>query len=822
MENLWQDVRYGVRQLAAQPGFTAVAVLTLALGIGANVATFNTIDAVLMKTLPVEKPEELVVILSGRAGDQNPSFSYPLWEQLRDRQEVFSGVFARSNPRFNLALAGEVRYAQGLFASGQFFSTLGVRPHVGRLLTPDDDRRGGPNSVGVLSYAFWQREYGGQQDVLGREIHLDGHPFQIVGVAAPGFFGVDVGQHFDIAIPMVAEKIIRGENSGLDRPTFWWMNVFGRLKPGVTPEQANAQLAAISRGAFEATTRPGAEEPYRSEYQQRVFATLEASGGMSGLRRRYTQALWILMGIVGLVLLIACANIANLLLARAAVRQKEMGVRLALGASRGRLIRQLLIESLLLAAAGTLLAVPLAGFGGNLLVGQISTSRSAVFLDLAPDARVLAFVGVLALLTTVLFGLAPAMRATKVSLAEAMKQTGALERRGRMSLGKALVIVQVAISMVLVGGAALLLRTFHNLTSLDAGFQPAGVLLVNLDLRKTATPMEQRTAFYEGLLERLRGLPGVIAAGQSDITPISGAAWNGSVQTDGFVSKSRGDNVSYFNAVTPDYFAALGTPFIDGRDFTAQDRATSPKVAIVNQAFARKFFPGRNPVGDRYYEEEDGKRETTQIVGLVKDAKYQTIREEALPTAYVPILQDSAPRLSRNLVVRVAGDPALLAPAVRQAIGEFHSQIAIQFRTLETQVADSLNQDRVLAMLSGFFGGLALLLSSMGLYALLAHSVARRRREIGIRMALGSTPQNILRMVLADGLLLAVMGVAVGVGAAIAATRVLGSFLYGVTPRDPLTLAAAGLLLVAVTAAACSRTARRAARIEPWSALRHE
>ncbi len=820
MESIWNDIRYGVRQLAGQPGFTVVAVLTLALGIGANVAIFSTLEAVLLKTLPVEKPEELVLVLSDK---ENSSFSYPLWEQLRERQDVFSGVFVRSNPRFNLALGGEVRYAQGLWVSGAFFSTLGVQPHIGRLLTPEDDRRGGPNAVAVLGYAFWQREHGGKREILGQQIHLDGHPFEIVGVAQPGFFGVDVGRHFDVAIPIVSEKIIRGERSGLDRPTHWWMNAFGRLKPGVTSEQANAQLQVISRAAFEATTRKEAEEPYRSEYQARVFNVRPAAGGMSTLRARYTRALYILMGVVGLVLLIACANIANLLLARAAARQKEMGVRLALGASRGRLIRQLLTESLLLAAGGTLLAAPLASIASNLLVQLISTSNFQVFLDMTPDARVIGFVAGLALLTTVLFGLAPALRATRVSLAEAMKQTGPQEPRGRMGLGKALVIVQVAISMVLVGGAALLLRTFHNLTSLDAGFEPARVLLVTLDLRKAATPKEQRTEFYEQLLERVRALPGVLATAQSDITPISGSSWNSDLQVDGYVSKGRGDSVAYFNAVTPDFFATLGTPFIDGRDFTPQDRLKSPRVAIVNQAFAKKFFPGRNPVGDRYYQGATSeKREATEIIGLVKDAKYQTLREETLPTVYVPILQDKEPQLSRNLAVRAAGDPMRLASAVRDAIAEINPQIAIQFRKFETQVADSLTQDRVLATLSGFFGGLALLLSCVGLYGLLAHAVARRRREIGIRMALGSTPQAVLRLILGDGVRLAVLGVAVGAVATYFATKVLATFLFGVGARDPLTLTAAGALLIGVAVAACSGAARKAARIEPWSALRHE
>ncbi|MGH9793782.1 MAG: ABC transporter permease [Candidatus Acidiferrales bacterium] len=809
MDKLWQDLRYGARQLTNQPGFTVIAVLTLALGIGANIAIFNTLDALLLKTLPVERPHELVQVLSG---PRSSIFSNPLWEELRNRQDAFAGAFAWAPTAFNLALGGEVRNVPGLWASGEFFSTLGLRSHIGRLLTPEDDRRGGQNAVAVLGYAFWQREYGGSTDVLSREIHLDGHPFRIVGVTPPQFFGVDVGSRFDVAVPLGGEKIIQGENSALDKSQWWWLRVGGRLRPGVTAEQADAHLAVISPAIFEAVNRPS-----RAQYAQRTFKTAPAATGVSSLRGRYTQALWMLMGVVSLVLLIACGNIANLLLARAAVRQKEMGVRLALGASRRRLVRQLLTESVLLAAAGTALAVPLASAASRLLVRQINTSRSSAFLDLAPDWRMTAFVAGVALLTTVLFGLAPALRATRVSLAEAMKQAGSAdgERRGRFGLGRALVVAQVAISMVLVAGAALLLRTFYNLALVESGFDADRVLIVELDLRRAATTTENRSAFYDQLVERIRALPAVAAASQSEITPISGSAMTTSIQVNGFVPQPGQDDTAYFNHVGPQYFGAMGTPFIDGRDFTQHDTPQSAPVVIVNEAFARRFFPGRNPVGQRY-------NKRIEIVGLVKDAKYETIREEPVPTAYFPVSQDESPGTDRNLLIRAAGSPTALMPAVRAAIEQFSPQTAIRMVTLRTQVADSLAQDRLLAIVSAFFGGLALLLSSVGLYGLLAHSVARRRREIGIRMALGSTPERILRMIVGDGLRLVVIGVVLGVFAAVAATRLLATFLFGVGARDPLTLAAVSVLLVGVTAAACAGAARRAARIEPWSALRTE
>ncbi len=826
MESFWQDVAYGARQLATQRGFTAVAVATLALGIGANIAIFNTLDAVLLKALPVERPEELVQVFSGqgsRPGERNTSFNNPLWEQLRDRQDVFAGIFAWSGTRFNLAAGGEVRYAYGLWTSGHYFTTLGLRPHLGRLLTPEDDRRGGTANLAVLSYSFWQREYGGDPAAIGREVRLDGHAFQIVGVAQPGFFGMDVGSQFDVAIPIAAEPILLGENSRLDRRNSWWMYAAGRLRPGVTLAQAEARLKVISRSAYEATLDPGADLGNYQEYLSRSFLAAPVGTGVSGLRERYERALYILMGIVALVLLIACANIANLLLARAAARQKEMGVRLALGASRARLIRQLVTESLLLAMAGVALAAPLGNAASHLLVRQISTSVTTTHLDLAPDWRVLAFAAGAALVTVLLFGVAPAFRATRVSLADAMKQAGpgVGDRRGRWGLGPALIVAQVAISMVLVAGAGLLLRTFHNLATLDAGFDARPVLTAWLDIRRATAPRESRAAFYDDMLGRVRALPGVTAAAMSHVTPISGSSSQTSITVEGYTAKSNDESV-YFNRVTPQYFATLGTVLVAGRDFGPQDSLTAPLVAVVNETFARKYFPGRSPIGQTYSQGSSANRTVTEIVGLVRDAKYRTIRDDAPPTAFVPMAQEKEPRTSRNLVVRAAGSPAALTAAVRDAVGAMSPETTLRFRLLETQVADSLTHDRVLATLSGFFGALALGLSAVGLYGLLAHSVARRRREIGIRMALGSTPGGVMRLILGDGLRLAAAGVALGVAAALAATRVLAVFLYGVDARDPLTLAAVGGLLVAVAAAACSGAARRAARIEPVIALRHE
>lgn len=818
METFRQDLRYGVRQLANQPGFALVAILTLALGTGANLAIFHTLDALFLKALPVRAPNEVVQVLSSRQGDS--TFSNPLWEQLRDRQQVFAGAFAWSENVFNLGRSGEVRNANGVWASGNYFSTLGVQPYRGRLLTPEDDRRGGLSTVAVLGFDFWQREYGGRDDAIGQQVYLDGHAFEIIGVTPPGFFGMTVGSRFDVVIPLASEAVLRGEYSMLDEPGAWWLSVAARLRPGMTTALADAGLQTISRTAYDAA---GAR-PHDPDDRQPVFSALPAANGVSPLRQQYRQAMWVLMAIVALVLLIACANIANLLLARAAARQKEMGVRLALGASRPRLIQQLLTEGLLLAVIGMVLAVPLAGVASRLLMGQIGTSSAGVFLDLSANWRVLLFLAGIALATTVLFGLTPAIATTRVTLVDALTRTGlgASERRGRFGLGRTLVVAQVAISMVLLAGAALLLRTFYNLTSMDLGFNTENVMFVSLDMRQAQTSPAARAVVFDQLLEGARAMPGVKTASLSKMTPITGHRWNGPVEVPGYEPQDQFESVAFFNLVAPQYFSALGSEIVAGRDFGAQDSRNAPRVAIVNQAFVKKFYGGRNPVGEHYIQEDGiAGRFSVEIVGVVKDAKYMRIREQARPITYLPVAQREAEERV-NLVVRGDTGLANASAAMRTTVEKLAPQAFIEFTTLDAVVGSSLRQERLLASLSGFFGGLALLLCAMGLYGLMAHAVARRRREIGIRMALGSTPAMVVRMIMNEGLGLVLAGIVVGMAGAYAATQVLGTFLFGVTPRDPVTFAVAASVLIVVTAAACGGAARRAAHLDPLQTLRYE
>jgi putative ABC transport system permease protein len=816
-----QDLRYAIRALRSSPAFAAVAILSLALGIGANTAIFSLIDSVILKTLPVSHPEQLLQVTMGA---HDAYYTNPMWEQVRDHQDVFSGVFAYGGGSFNLAAGGEARYAEGNFVAGQFFETLGLQTVLGRTLIPADDKRGCPGTA-VLSYGFWQKEYGGRADVVGKNISLDNHPFEILGVIAPGFTGVDVGRAMDLYVPVCAEKIIHGETSMLDRRSAWWMRVIGRPKPGVPASQVSARLKTLAPTIFEATTPPDWKPEDQANYRTRTFETQPVSNGLSNIRQEYRQALMILMGITGLVLLIACANVANLLLARSAARQREIAIRMALGSGRGRLIRQLLTESLILSLTGAALGVLFAQWGTRLLVGFLSDGRSKAFLDLSIDSRVLAFTASVAILTALLFGLAPAWRGTRVNPQSAMKANsrGVIEG-SKFGLGKALVVLQVALSLVLVVGAGLMLSTFFRLEKLDAGFEREHILLASVDLRNGHYPRERRGAVYREMLARLRALPGVRSASASDITPISGSAWNEDLQIEGYVSKGREDTLVWFNLVSDRYFETLGTDLIAGRDFNAHDTPESTKVAVVNQAMAKKFFAGQNPIGKRYRIEEGNKMgDWIEIVGVVKDAKYGGLREEVPPTGYVPVSQEAKPNQTLTFELRVAaGAPSALISAVKSAIAGVNRDVSLQFKTLAVQVDESLARERLLATLSGFFGALALMLAMIGLYGVMSYNVARRRNEIGIRMALGAEQSRVLRMVLREVAILIAIGLAIGLGAAIGTTRFVESFLYGMKPNDPRTLFLSAGVLALVAALAGFLPARRASRLEPMTALREE
>ncbi len=816
-----QDVRYALRALRTSPGFSAIAILSLALGIGANTAIFSLIDAVILKKLPVSRPEQLVELVMKT--DNGSTFTNPIWEQVRDRQDVFSGAFAYSPIRLNLAAGGEVRNASASWVSGDFFSTLGVHAILGRTFTAADDKRGCA-PIGVLSYDFWQREYGGAADVFDRRLTLSSHPVRIVGVAPPGFNGMQVGETVEIYLPLCAEGTLVHENSALDKRANWWLWVFARLEPGIGEQKALARMNTLAPQIFAATMPSGYPAEAQKTHLNRRFDLLPGSTGYSSIRSDYRAALYMLMAAVGVVLLIACANVANLLISRASARRKEIAIRMAIGAGRARLIRQLLTESLLLSSLGAVLGVVFAEWASRMLVRFLNTSNSTVVLDLSIDVRVLAFTMGVAVATGILFGLAPAWQGVHVDPHSAMKANarGVVESQARFGLGKMLVTAQVALSLVLLVCAGLMLKTFAKLATVDTGFDKNQVLLIRVDPRYASVPLERRLALYQELQQRLGAIPGVRSASFADITPVSGSSSYQVVHVEGYAPKSQQDMVVWINSISPGFFATMETPFIAGRDFNQHDTLHAPLVAVINESMARKFFG--NPlsaVGRTFRNGSNQAGGPIQIIGVVKDTKYASLRAEGEAIAYYPLSQ-LPPMRWANFELRANGPATSLIPSVKAVVGEVNHDITLQFRTLALQVDESLGRERLLATLSGFFGALALALAVIGLYGVMSYNVARRRNEIGIRMALGAEQGRVLRMVLGEVAVLIVVGLAIGLAVALFSTRLLASFLYRLAPNDPTTLVTACAVLAASAIVAGLLPARRAARLAPMTALREE
>jgi predicted permease len=672
----------------------------------------------------------------------------------------------------------------------------------------------------VLSYPFWQREFGGDPGVVGRTLILDGRTFPVVGVTSPAFFGVEVGNRYDVAVPLCADNQGRAPLRHA-----WWLSIMARLKPGWTPDRATAHLQTLSPAIMQATLPP----MYRSDLAKRYLANQlvanEGGTGVSGLRSRYERPLWLLLATTGLVLLIACANLANLLLARASTREREMAVKLAIGASRGRLIRQLLAESLLLAGLGAAFGAALAQVLSRGLVAFLSTANNPLFVRLGMDARVLGFTAGLAVITCLLFGLAPALRTTHLAPAATMRAggRGMSGGRERFTLRRALVATQVALSLVLLVGALLFVRSLHNLLTIQAGFQPQGVLSVSLDLRRPQYPRDRLPLVYDDLLQRLSNTRGVVSAAQVNFTPVSGSGWNNTIGPDGAPAEGSGKE-SWFNRAGPGYFRTMGTALIAGRDFNDRDTRLSPKVAIVNQEFARRFFGGANPVGRTFrLEAPAGKQEPLfEIVGLVENMKYSQLREDPRPVGFFPVAQNEEPGTGGTFVLRIAGSAGEVMEGVKAAVAQVSPVIGIEFRQMSRQIEESVMRERLMATLSGGFGLLAGSLATLGLYGVIAYMVARRRNEIGVRIALGADRGRLIRLVLFEAVLLLAFGLAAGAGIALWAGRAASTLLFGLQPHDPATLAAAMALLAAVALIASYVPARRAAALQPMVALRDE
>jgi putative ABC transport system permease protein len=829
IETLVQDIRYGLRILGRTPMISSVAVLSLALGIGANTAIFSLIDTVMLRMLPVEKPDELtqVRIQDPRSpnDEAEPTFTNPLWEELRNRQDFYSGIFAWNLTQFDLAQGGAVHDVNGMFASGEYFRTLGIRPAAGRLITSDDDKRG-CSGVAVLSYGFWQDHFGGAESAVGSTLSLDNHIFSVIGVSAPGFFGLEVGNKFDVAVPVCAAEIFDGPKSRLDGRSWWWLNVAGRSKLDVSLEQLKARLRVVSPLVFRAALPQDWESKDQQAFLKRSFEPTPAATGTSYLRRQFTRPLHILMGVVGLVLLIACANIASLMLARASARHKEIAVRKALGASRARLIRQLLTECVLLSTAGAMFGILFARWGSSLLVRYISTGDNTVFLDLSFDWRILSFAGGVAVFTGILFGVLPAFRSTRVSLTSAMKGSQATEAESRAKFrpGRWIVASQVALSLVLLVASGLFLRSLVKLVTMDVGFDRNNVLIVRANLHNAKVAPEQQPRMFDEIESRLRTLPGVVSASRSVMTPVSNYVWNSDLEVDTPNAPTGNAALAFFNFVSPGYLGTVRTPLLAGRNFNEGDTETAPRIAIVNETLARKFFPNGDALGKYFRIHADpGKPEPPiQIVGLAKDAKYESLREQAHATAYFPIAQVTEPVDEQVFELRTAMRPSALVPSVEEAVGSVSKAVPLEFHTLAEQVADSLVQERLLATLSTFFGALALLLAMIGLYGALSYLVAQRQREFGIRMALGAPRDSILRLVMRDVVIVLAGGLTAGAGLALATVGVLQKMLFGLAPHDTFTFIAAIGALSAVAVVAGYMPARRATRVDPMVALRYE
>ncbi len=845
--------------LAKNPAFAAVAVLSLALGIGANTAIFSLIDAVLLKMLPVQNPHQLVLldwashgwpndIMHGLSGNMNQdksgrltstSFSYPAYEQIRAGNQVFSSVLALAGngSELNVGYNGEPRWSQGQLVSGTFFPTLGVQPVLGRVLTPDDDRIGA-SAVAVISYGYWQRRFGRDPAILGRTITVNGVPVSIVGVGPPEFYGVQPGRAVDVWLSLHTQPQVEprwsegppGAASLFEARDNWWVLIMGRLKPGVSQQQVRAELDVILQQSMAAEVKPTTKAETVPH-----LGVESGSKGLDYLRGEFSEPLFILMTVVGLVLLIACANVANLLLARAASRQKEIAVRLAIGAGRWRLVRQLLTESVLLAALGGVVGLVLAFWGTDLLVALMASGRDAFSLSVTPSPRVLAFTAAVSLLTGVLFGLSPALRSTQVDLTPALKESaGTLlgvtqGKRGlRLGLGKTLVVTQVALSLLLLVGAGLFVRTLTNLENVNAGFDQRNLLLFGIDPTQDGYKGQRLVGFYQELTRRIKSLPGVHSVTMSTSTLIGGGVSINSVSIPGYTPKpgqknAVGELEAYFNRVGPNFFETLGIPLALGRTIGEGDTEAAPKVAVVNQTFARQFLSGGNPVGRRIGFGDEKTAGDTEIVGVVGDAKYSDLRREVPPTVYVPCLQDLKWLGPINFEVRTVGDPMQMASAVRRVAQDLDSNLTLyQIRTQVDQINMSLFQERLFARLTSFFGMLAALLACVGVYGIMAFAAAQRTREIGIRMALGASRGGILGMVLRETCLLVAIGIAIGILVALGASRLISTLLFGLKPTDPLTISVAALLMVAAAVFAGYVPARRATKVDPMVALRYE
>ena len=847
IENRLAELRYALRMIRKSPGTTAVAVISLALGIGANTAIFTIVDAMLLKLLPVKAPQELYLVASNPAKPQT-SWNYPDYVAFRDHNESFSGLATYSGSQsLGMQLDGAdaastTELTEAASVSGNYFDVLGVAPAAGRLFDAEDDRASGASPYVVLSYEYWHSRFNNDPNAIGRTIRLNGYPFTIVGVSRSGFRGTDVASSPSIFIPILMHSQITGVPFTIwNTRHYWWIQIIGRLAPSASVVQAETELFAVFRDQ-EASERQGSAAGARVN-EARPIKLMPAARGYSYVRNQLQRPLLILMIVVGSVLLIACANVANLMLARGAARQREMAVRLAVGASRVQLTSQLLVESIVIALAGGVVGLALSFLGVQVLLTYLPDagwSRSS--LNVTPDFRLLGFTFAVSLITGVLYGIAPALKSTKVDLVHSLKEDSlGASGPSRLTLSNALVVGQVALSLVLLIGTGLFVRSLRKLRDINFGFRADNALVVRVDPSRNGYKGQRLRDFYERLRPNIENLPGVQSVSLAMITPLAGMRWNGDVSIEGYQWKDDDKKYVDMNAVGPGYFETVGIPLIAGRDFRDEDNPPysldppekftpgverpeppGPRVAIINENLAQHFFEGRNPIGLHIVMDEKYKADKAyEIVGVVKDAHYFGLRENLEPMIYFPVWRQQAG--ARSICIRTTRDSVQLAPAIGREVTAIDPGVPVlSVRSMHQEIDHDILVDRLIATLSSFFGLLALLLAAVGLYGVISYGVTRRVREIGIRMALGAQRGSVLWLVMSRAAAFLVIGALIGIPAALLATRLLKTFLYGISSNDPMAIVLATLVLLAVTALASFLPARRAAKVDPMIALRYE
>ena len=831
MGTVLQDLRYAFRTLRKAPLFTSVAVLSLALGIGANTAIFTLINQLILRLLPVRDPEQLV-LLTARGehyGGNNGSnaISYPMYQDFRDRNPVFQGMFCRFSTSLSLTDQGRTELVQGELVSGNYFPVLGVGAALGRVFTAQDDLYQGGHPYAVLSYSFWQSRFAGDPSIIGRKIVLNGYPITITGVSRRGFDGVEPGYSPQIRVPMMMKHQLAGGSYTLNNRRTRFAQVFGRLKPGVTLEQAKAGLQPLFHQILEMEVREKdfarTSEHTRQQFLKMSMDVLPAANGRSGLRRQFSSPLLALMGIVALVLLIACSNVANLLIARATARQKEIAIRLALGASRRRLILQLLEESLLLSTTGGILGIGIAIALDRALIGFLPQGVTPLTLSAMPDGRVLVFTLLISVLTGLLFGLVPALQSTRPRLAGTLKDQAGSLAGACAGMRKALVVAQVSLSLLLIVAAGLFIQSLKNLEGVHPGFDTRNLLSFSVDPTLNGYKAERSLEFYRQLSDRLTRIPGISSAALAIMPLLDGNEWDNTVTVEGYAAKEGEWVDPHMQFISPEFCQTLDIPVLAGRNFTARDEKGAPPVALVNERFAKRYFAGRSPVGLHVgMGGNPGTKTDIEIIGVVKDTRYESLRDEIPYELYRPYRQMNFVQ-GMTVYARAQGDPAALFASMRQTVGQLDSNVPVyRMRTLEQQIDKSLMSERLLASLSSVFGLLATVLAAIGLYGVMAYMVVRRTREIGIRMALGASRRAVVWLVMREVLTLCGVGIAIGAAAAYAATRLVETQLFGVLPTDVLTMALAAVGIASVALLSGYLPARRATAIDPMRALRWE